>query len=363
MKRFLIRVSALLLAFMILCPLDPAAAEPYIVIDGISLVRYLTDFYSLPEDTILLANDILLQERELNVRVTSVTIDGQGHAIRTMPDNQIIPSGNKYLKLQNMSGLGPLSIVSSRSKVDLENVVLTGDYYGFTDLQATLSSVRTDRIITKDSKKTAVISIHSASRNEKVSLYLDENCVLEKDWLLRASNADLVADCDYYDAEVSTGSNKTVSFSGKGYGRGTMNVFVREQGKINVDAQVEKLRVSFTEPGSKKNQAITVKGSARSVEIQTYGAFQKSQKLNLQLSGVGKVRFVIWLYGEKRAKPTGEEEEKLRKTMLKSAANVSLKKVTDSDGNPIQEVTYEIVGWDAQDSPWTIEWTEAWSGK
>ena len=24
---------------------------------------------------------------------------------------------------------------------------------------------------------------------------------------------------------------------------------------------------------------------------------------------------------------------------------------------------YEIVGWDAQDSPWKIEWTEAWSGK
>ena len=140
-------------------------------------------------------------------------------------------------------------------------------------------------------------------------------------------------------------------------------MFVREQGKINVDAQVEKLCVSFTEPESKKNQAITVKGSARSVEIKTYGAFQKSQKLNLQLSGVPKVCFVIWLYGEKRAKPTGEEEEKLRKTMLKSAANVSLKKVTDSDGNPIQEVTCKIVGWDAQNSPWTIEWTKAWSGK
>ena len=138
---------------------------------------------------------------------------------------------------------------------------------------------------------------------------------------------------------------------------------MREQGKINIDAQAKTLQVNFTDTESKKNQTVTAKGSAQNLVIKTNGAMQKNQKLNLQLSDVSEVRFVVWLYGEKKEQPTGEEEEKLRNMIRKSAANVSLKKVKGSDGNPVQEVTYEIVGWDEQGSPWKIIWTEAWSGK
>ena len=194
---------------------------------------------------------------------------------------------------------------------------------------------------------------------------LDQNCELDQDWMVSTTNGDIVVDCDYYDAEVEAFANGSASFSGKGTGRGTLSVVMRAKGKINVDAQTEKLKVVFSDPESTENQTITVKGSAHDVIIEAIGAQLNKQKLNMQLSDVNQVRFEVSLDVGKIAQPTTEEEEEqLRDMVRKSMKNISLKKVKDSSGTPVQEVTYKVSGSDGPGIiPWKLEWTEAWSGK
>lgn len=362
MKRFPVLLVIFLLAFLTLFPSGPACAETLTVTDGKELIEAL-ETSPFKKGTVLLDSDVALPRNKIEVRTPSVVIDGQLHAIRLMPGTQVSLYNKGPLKLQNITDLGSLNLDGyNNNKVDFDNVVFTGNEYNFVGIQSVLSSVRTDRKSAGPGGKRSIIHLSQVFTKDKARLTLDPNCSIGPDWELSTTNSKLVVDCDYYDARVQAFAGGTATFSGKGTGFGTLYANMNAEGKINIDARTKKIQVSFPHPESKKNQTVTVKGATHNLEVKTYGVMQKNNKLNLQLTDVNEVRFLVLLDNEQRAQPTGEEEEKLRNMIRKSIAHISLKKVKGRDGNPVENVTFEISGRDESKS-WKLEWTEALNGK
>ena len=226
MKQFLIRTTVLMIVVITVCCLSSACAESISVGDSKTFAVTLTDSPPFKKGTVLLDNNVTLRshsERALMLQIQSLVIDGQDHALtpgaNVSQDDEIsLPMRDTgYLKLQNISDLGNMSVFGLKGTVEFENVMLTGNSYTFLNAHATLSSA--DTAVRDKAGKPSSIYVSKTLSSQKPKLVLDENCRIAENWMLRTVNAELQVDCDYYDAEVEAFAKGSVSFSGKASAR------------------------------------------------------------------------------------------------------------------------------------------------
>jgi hypothetical protein len=148
----------------------------------------------------------------LLVKIPSVIIDGQKYKLMAAQGATLEAADKGYLKLQNISDLNNLNFSGFKSKIELENVVLTGDFYPFSNAEVHLTSIRTQRVITKDSKRTTSISISSTNRGYKAKLVLDPNCRLSTECMVRTTNGELVVDCAIMTRKLRLTSTEQLPF-------------------------------------------------------------------------------------------------------------------------------------------------------
>lgn len=266
-------------------------------------------------------------------------------------------SDQASLKLINMSNIGNVFFnIMKKGKVELENAQFYGcmEFMGGT---ATLTSVRAASSF-RSGYRFPYIKVWTSLPSNRAKLTLDKSSLIEAGWRVHTTNADVVVDCDYYDAEVEAFATGSASFSGKGTGKGEFIIVMRDSGgKATVNANAEKLTVYFQNDGKvTKKQTVIVKGSAKSVEIQGNGLLSGQHEAKLDLDGVEQLEFVFSMR-------TGENENKIVKDVEatkteaeKSAKRISLKKVKDADGQPIKTVLFRYVGNDADGKMIDLQW-------
>ena len=302
-----------------------AATKTAATMDELS--EYLKGTFSGKENTILLEDDMIpFLEKSVILKSKSLVIDGQGHALRPSMNNtdtlhiEISAPSKGTLKLRNICDLGNMRsgfLSGSLPRVELENVKLTGNDYAFFQVQGFLSSVQLSEETARDSRSPTV------TIQNKGKLILDEKCSVGNGWRLYISNSEAVVDCDYYDVWLESFAKGSVSFTGKGVGKGTLSVNMTESGvKASVDTRVQNLRLSF-QSKSKKAQTISAKGSANAVVILFHDYPEKNQKVNLNLTGVEKLTLYVELQQDRADPP--EDNEALHERYRKAFSGISFR--------------------------------------
>lgn len=358
MKRKLVYCLAVLMILTCGASVCTANEEPLKIKNAQAFMEYLEKKASSKKETIQLENNIVLPYKKnefLSVRSKSLVIDGQGHSLRYQGDiktNNLqfsMPSKNNQLKLKDISDLG--SFTCSHGKIELEDVTFTGNYCGFVDCQAKLSDVQTSEKNAEEQKYPSI-----SIMNGKMTL--DETCSISENWRLLVSNGEAVVDCDYYDAEVTIWAKGSASFSGKGTGKGTLTVMLKDNGtKAKIDARTENLKIYLSDPEFRGRQTAAISGTARSVEIMSFGEVPKNRKLDLKLSGVERLCFILDYHNDPDGIP--EDESELHDLIKKSTSRVSLAKITDAEGKPIRSVDYRVLYRGADGKIDRVEWTES----
>lgn len=364
MKRLLCVLSALVLLLCISTVFAPVAEAESVSVKTIDDMLGYTG--TKKPVTLFLEKDLNFigsGTQEFASHSKQMIIDGQGHSLKfTSPTSQdifnVIASGT--LRLQNISLTGNTSFwMDQRSKGRIEldhvtfigrNIILCSAPHGAGE--AVLTNVLFADIVDEKWKYNTIIV------SDNVKMTLGQDCQVSKDWELHATDGGkAVVNCDYYDATLECWTKAPVSFSGDGTGHGKFRIIMRTNGvKADADIRTDELEILFTDPEAKKKQTATVKGSAHQVVIFSSGSpIRKSQELKLDLTGVERLVFKMY-FMDKADLP--EDTEEFRSRISKSFSHISLKTVTDPEGNPIQSVDYQMIGWDENNNVLRVEWTE-----
>ena len=316
--------------------------------------------------TLLLDNDIELNDPDQTFFITyakEMVIDGQGHALKgwdtSISNAPLQVFTNGLLRFQNISVLAGSIFCNGKkqSRIELENVMLRGEWFTFRSLPNVSGEVFLSNVRTEAGNPSQKYSINFEVR-ENSKLILDQSCRLGKDCRLIVNiGGKAEVNCDYYDAELTSWTKEPVSFAGEGKCLGTFKISMLEDGnKATADINTEELLIEMYYPDVKKKQTVEAGGTARVVRVRSYGSkIWNNKLLKLNLTGVEQLRFELQ-YRQDENPPKDSEE--FRNQVRKSLSHISLKKVTDAGGNPIRSVEYLVYSYDENGQPVRINWTD-----